>query len=436
MKLNLKKYSLENDYYNSKITLFFFFSTILFSLTMYRFIWSIETYSRVVNIFLLIFGVLYFTIDLFKNKYPIKVMYYIILPSILIFIGMSLNIIMSTFSDSIVLSSFGEVLPWVVLLMIPVLYKKKKIDAIKLWKYSYYFMLVSVSLGLFDYVIIYIYGGSSTILQTSYGTFLSGNFSILHMLKDGTAHLRFYACFAEPGSLAMLLLPFISYAIYKKRYIGLIILLIGFILTNSLGGYISGLMMLLIMTYFSVKKNKFILISFLILAPIFIYNTTNVFFTKSYEARNQSSTSLEKSSASTRVLNFTNGILKLPSLILNNPFGVKLASSSAENMKNEAYIGSNFLPIYYLQTGGLIAFIGYLMILYISIKTSVKILMRYDQINVEYKVAAISLIIFIPFLLQRTTIWETAWFGLLYAPIIINSLKMSSKKYVKKLKTS
>lgn len=428
MKLNLKKYSLENDYYNSKITLFFFIITILFSLTMYRFIWSIEIYSRLFNIFLVVFGVLYFTIDLFKNKYPIKVMYYIILPSILIFIGMSLNIIISAFSDTTVLSNFGGVLPWIILLMIPALYRKKKIDVIKLWKYSYYFMLVSLSLGLFDYVIIYIYGGSSTVMQTSYGTFLAGNFSILHMLSDGTAHLRFYSCFAEPGSLAMLLLPFIAYAIYKKRYIGLIILLIGFVLTNSLGGYISALMMLFIMTYFRAKKNKFILISFLILSPIFIYNTTNDFFTKSYELRSQSSTSSENSSTGTRILNFTNGILKFPSLTFNNPFGIKLASNTSENMKNEDYIGSNFLPINYLQTGGLLAFIGYLMILYISIKTSVEILMRYNQINVEYKVAAISLIIFIPFLVQRTTIWETAWFGFLYAPIIINSLKISSKK--------
>lgn len=428
MKLNLKKYSLENDYYNSKITLFFFIITILFSLTMYRFIWSIEIYSRLFNIFLVVFGVLYFTIDLFKNKYPIKVMYYIILPSILIFIGMSLNIIISAFSDTTVLSNFGGVLPWIILLMIPALYRKKKIDVIKLWKYSYYFMLVSLSLGLFDYVIIYIYGGSSTVMQTSYGTFLAGNFSILHMLSDGTAHLRFYSCFAEPGSLAMLLLPFIAYAIYKKRYIGLIILLIGFVLTNSLGGYISALMMLFIMTYFRAKKNKFILISFLILSPIFIYNTTNDFFTKSYELRSQSSTSSENSSTGTRILNFTNGILKFPSLTFNNPFGIKLASNTSENMKNEDYIGFNFLPINYLQTGGLLAFIGYLMILYISIKTSVEILMRYNQINVEYKVAAISLIIFIPFLVQRTTIWETAWFGFLYAPIIINSLKISSKK--------
>ena len=428
MKLNLKKYRLDNDYYNSKITLFFFFSTILFSLTIYRFIWSIENYSRLVNVFLLTFGVLYFTIDLFKNKYPIKVMVYIILPSILIFIGMCLNIIMSAFSDATVLSNFGEVLPWVVLLMIPALYRKKKIDYIKLWKYSYYFMLVSVILGLFDYVIIYFFGGSATILETSYGTFLSGNFSVLHMLKDGTPHLRFYSCFAEPGSLAMLLLPFIAYAIYKKRYIGLIILLIGFVLTNSLGGYISALMMLFIMTYFSVKKNKFILISFLILCPIFIYNTTNDFFTKSYEIRNQGFTSSENSSVNTRVLNFTNGILNVPSLIFSNPFGIKLASTTSQNIKNEYYIGSNFLPIYYLQSGGLLAFIGYLMILYISIKTSVKILRSYNQINVEYKVVAISLIIFAPFLVQRTTIWETAWFGFLYAPIIINSLKISSKK--------
>jgi hypothetical protein len=82
-----------------------------------------------------------------------------------------------------------------------------------------------------------------------------------------------------------------------------------------------------------------------------------------------------------------------------------------------------------LQNGGLLAFIGYLIILYTSIKTALKIFKKYIYMTVEYKVVALSLIVFIPFLVQRTTIWETAWFALLYAPIIIDNLKKNS--YIK-----
>ena len=45
-----------------------------------------------------------------------------------------------------------------------------------------------------------------------------------------------------------------------------------------------------------------------------------------------------------------------------------------------------------------------------------------DSSYLLYIMVALSLIVFIPFLVQRTTIWETAWFALLYAPIIIGDL--------------
>ena len=130
--MNSKKFSLENVYNNSTITLLFFLGTILFSLTMCRFIWSLETLSRVSNIFLIIFGVLYSMKHLSKYKYHSKIWTTILIPAFLIILGMTINILISASSDIKILSAFGSVSPWVVLLMVPDLYRTKKIDVIVL----------------------------------------------------------------------------------------------------------------------------------------------------------------------------------------------------------------------------------------------------------------------------------------------------------------
>jgi len=387
---------------------------------MYRFIWSIEIFSRLVNSLLLLFGFLYFIKNLSHNKYHPKIWANIIIPSLLIVFGMLMNIIISAFSDINILSSLGSLLPWVVLLMIPDLYRQKKINIKKLWKYSYYFMVVAVSLGLIDYVFIFVFNGSASVLDTSYGVFLGGKFSILHMIQDGTAHYRFYSCFAEPGSLAMLLLPFIAYAIYNKKYIGLIILMIGFYLAFSLGANISGVLMLMIMFYFKSRKHSIVLFFVLIFSALFLYSPMERYLSSQFEKKGDSS--------EIRNTNFTNGILKIPYLVFNKPFGIKLYNSTEDSKKNKNYVGSNFLPINYLQTGGLFAFLGYFIIIYASIRAALRIFRRYNYMTVESKVAALSLIVFLPFLAQRTTIWETAWFAFLYAPIIIDNLKKSILK--------
>ena len=422
--------SLDSVYHNGSITWILYSGTILFSLTMYRFIWSMEVLSRLVNSSLLLFGVLYSINSLIRKKYPRKIMMNIIIPTILIVVGMTLNIFLSSFSNTSVLASLGSVLPWVVLLMLPHLYLAKKIDVITLWKYSYYFMFVAVSLGLLDYVLIFVLKGSTSTLETPYGVFLAGKFSLFHMLNDGMPHYRFYSCFAEPGNLAMLLLPFIAYAAYNKRYVGLVILLTGFVLTNSLGGFISGLLMLVIMSYFSLKKYRIISLLFFTLSTILLYPTIDNFFSQEYEKKAQSNGSSDFSSAEQREQNIINGVLKVPYFIFNKPLGIKLSSSTSENLRNKDYVGTNFLPITYLQNGGLIAFIGYLMILYTSIKTALSIFRKYNRSPIEYKVVSLSIVVFIPFLAQRTTIWECAWFALLYAPIIMEKLRENSQRKV------
>ena len=80
---------------------------------------------------------------------------------------------------------------------------------------------------------------------------------------------------------------------------------------------------------------------------------------------------------------------------------------------------NNFIPIVYLQKGGIISFIGYCIIVCFSFYDALRILRQKKIIEIEDYVVAISLIIMIPFLFQRTTIWETPLFALLYFPSLL-----------------
>ena len=64
---------------------------------------------------------------------------------------------------------------------------------------------------------------------------------------------------------------------------------------------------------------------------------------------------------------FKTGIKNIPSLFINNSFGLQLANSTKEAERNNLYSGTNFIPIIYLMNGGILSFIGYCVIIYFSI---------------------------------------------------------------------
>lgn len=414
-KLNLLNNASETNK-NNRFVLALFIITILFQDTGLKFIWSLESISRIVNILVLVLLLVYAIKVISTYNYPKKIWYYYLFPGILIFAGMFLNISLNVLSTLKLVSFFGLTIPWLTYLIVPVLIKKDVINTSTLWRYFYYFLLWANLLGILDYVLMS-YGLSNLrILETPYGVFLGGNFSLLHMIEDGTPHYRYYSCFTEPGSLAMMLLPAITYAFFNKKYVGLIIFLTAFFLTDSLGGII-GLIMLaaIISLVLFNRRKKYLLYTILAFFTTLLLLWINLgdSIIKQYEEKGNSATIREE--------NFTKTITNLPVLIIDHPLGLKLETETGYFEKNKIYVGSNFSPGTFMQYGGILALIGYLACLLVSLIISLTSIAR-NNLSMEGKVVFSSIIVLFPFIFQRTTIWESSLFALLFAPSILRVL--------------
>lgn len=403
-----------NHLKNSKYVIFVFLGVLLFQSTMLKYIWSLEVVSRIYNSLVLFISLFFAAHIVISKSFSKDIWKQYLIPGVFILVGMTLNILINAMSNPNVLNQMGLTLPWVLFITIPFLMRKNMINVFSLWRASYYIMLVFVILGLVDYYLIYYLGGHAEVVDTPYGLFHLGRFSIFHATGFGP-HFRFYACFAEPGTLAMLLLPYIIYAFLYKKYIGMLILLVGFFFTFSLGGYL-GLLLISVLVYIYKTKKKNMLLSLLsttlILGLAYGYLSSKISY--EYEKKGASATVREES--------FSDGVLNLPKLIVTHPFGMPLAETTENLRENDLYTGSNFIPLLYFQSGGLLSLVGYILILFMSLKFAIKIFLSKRNYKIEYIVAALTLITMVPFLFQRTTIWENSLFALLYAPLIIDSI--------------
>lgn len=410
---------------NSRFVLALFGITILFQVTGLKFIWSLENIARIVNTLVLIFLMIYVVKLICSENYSKKVWYYYLLPGMLIFCGMFLNISLNALTNLKLVSFFGLTIPWLTYLIIPTLIKKNVINTKILWHYYYYFILWANILGILDYVIVFFGAPALRVLNTPNGVFLGGYFSLLHMLEDGTAHYRYYSCFMEPGTLAMFLLPAISYAFFYKKYVSLLVFAVAFFLTDSLGGIIS-LLFLTAIVFFVLfnRKKKYLLYAiltfFAIVSLLWINFGGSVI--RQYEEKNNSAIVREES--------FTNSIINLPLIIMNNPIGLKLGETTESFEKDKYYTGSNFIPATYLQYGGLFAFAGYLICLFVSFTISLKSIKKNDLL-IEEKIVFTSTLALLPFVFQRTTIWESALFAFLFAPSIVRVLEDKQEHRIK-----
>lgn len=398
---------------NSRFVLALFWFTILFQITGLKYIWSLESISRFVNLFVLVLLVLY-AIKVISSAYYSKNMWYFyLIPGMLIFGGMILNISLNSLTNFKLITYFGLTLPWITYLIMPALVRKELINTKSLWKCFYYFMLWINIFGLLEYVLVHSGVESLRLLHTPFGEFLGGFFSLFFLYGDGTAGYRYYSCFMEPGTLAMFLLPAITYAFFNKKYIGLVIFLIAFFLTYSLGGTISLLMLIVIISFLLFnRKKKYLIFAFvvaIIISGLLWINFGNSVIEK-YEGKNLS--------AKVREINITKAFTNFPIIALKNPIGLKLAENTKSFEKNKYYIGSNFSPGFYLQFGGVIALAGYIVCLFVSITISFRSLSR-DDLSLEEKVVFSSLLVLVPFIVQRSTIWECSLFAFLFAPYII-----------------
>lgn len=322
-----------------------------------------------------------------------------------------LNFLLNSIDSVSSLSMLGMLMPWSTIMTVVFLLKKKLINIEILWKYTFNFFIFALVLGLVDYYLIYFQGGSGSSIDTPYGKFISGYFSVFHDIGNGRPHFRFYSFFSEPGNLAMFCIPFILYAYYKKKIFALLILLTSFFLTYSLGGLFSLIIMLIMVIYYrSLNVSRII---FLILTGV-IFFSTDIYKDLSYRLESK-----QTSQEYIRQNNFIDGVKSIPRLIITNPFGISYKATTKENFKNNYYLGSNFIPLDYFYKGGILAFLAYLLLIFNCFFDSLKILSNKTNLNVIYKIVAISIISIMPFLVQRTTIWETALFGWLFLPLLI-----------------
>ncbi len=406
---------------NSRFVLILFWLTILFQVTGLKFIWSIETVSRVANLFALLFMFFYAIKVVGSGYYSQKLWYYYLIPGILIFGGIFLNISLNIFSNLKLISYYGFTLPWLAYLIIPALMKKGAINTTTLWRYYYYFMLWANIFGIIEYFLLFYGLINFRVLHTPNGEFFGGFFSLLFFTRSGALSYRYYSCFLEPGTLAMFLLPAITYAFFNKKFISLLIFLAAFSLTFSLGGIISLLMLIAIILFMLLNRKKkylsyAILTFFSALAILWISFGQSLI--KQYKGKNISAIVREQS--------FSKTLTNFPVLIIKNPIGLKLEENTESFEKNKYYSGSNFLPGTYLQYGGIIALTGYLIFLLTSLAISLKSIKRTD-LSLEEKVVFPSILVMFPFILQRPTLWESALFAFLFAPSIIRVIEKMKK---------
>ena len=402
----------ENE--NSFFILILFVGSFFFQITLIKHIWQIESISRIFNTLFLAITLLFSLYSLFTLKTKKDIWIFYILPGWLIIIGIITNFLINYYiNDEVSVGHLAPAMPWLLFLTIHTLIEKKNINHKKLWKYSYYIMLVRVMLGLFDYFFFFFSGYSAKIIETQYGIFLAGRFSILHMLEDGSPHFRFYASFAEPGTLGMMILPYITYSFLYKKYIGMSILMVGLYFTFSLGANISLLFLIALLTFLGPMKKSYFVILFNLLLVIILIITVYPSLKNEFDIKGDSKT--------VRLDNISDGMSNILEIFTTSSFGLKLEDSTAGAEKNSLYSGSNFIPLNYLNIGGILAFVGYCVIIYFSFHDSIRIILKRKELIIEDYIVATSLIIMLPFLIQRTTLWETSLFALLYFPSLLKS---------------
>ena len=419
----------------SFIFLILFTSLILFDLTVYKFIWGIESIARAANLFVLAFFAIFSSISILYMKLSIRIWSFIVLPSLLIFLSTFVNISRYAFQDASIVSFYGALLPIVALMAAPFLVKIGVLKTSKIFFYYYLAMLFIVSISLIEYILVFTGYVTPSLIQTSGGDFVATNFSILFDLEDNIYNendfsINFYASIIESGSLAMLILPAMIYALFMKYYKGLIILLIGLLATNSLGGFISLALFAIIYPYVdsrflnhnkSTSKSLFYFFYILLLLCIsffvadYLIDYYNQKFLVVGIGYNDAATS-----GSTRINNITMLFGNLPSILIENPLGYPLSSSSDEIFKDNFY-GFNVGLGIAIYNGGFLSFVGYVILTLTFIFTSIKALLK-KNLKKEEVIAASSILILIPFFIQRGAIFETSILVLMTAPFVIEYL--------------
>ena len=402
--------------HNSRMVLFVSFITVIFQITAYKSIWNLEWASRLLNTTVLIIFSTYAYNALLKYKFKGNVVGFYIIPGFLVYIGFCINISIGSISNPNIMNKFGLLIPWAIYLAVPGLIRSGKLDVSKLWLYFNYFMLATVSLSVFEYYLLFSGIIAPRQIVASGMPFLSGYFSMLYELETGEPHYRFYASFSEPGTLAMFLLPAMAYASLHRKFFSLVIYIGALYLSDSLGGFIGAAMLIVLYVYFRFNSRPLLAVVYCLLlaSTIAIIFSTELF--KRYEEKELSATVREENAVA--------AVSGLPDKLLKYPFGLPITESTEEAERNKYYAGSNFTPGNAFDLGGILSLVGYLPVLFVSFWYAMTSLFR-KYLSLDEQAAVVSIFCLLPFIFQRTVVWDSSVFALLFAPYVIAFLRGS-----------
>lgn len=400
----------------SGIGFLIFSMVLLFQLSMIKYTLGIGGVATVVNSLVLLGLSLLAAKNIVTGAFVPSVWGIYLLPGSLVYCGYLLNISMNLATNAGVVSALGLLIPWAAYLSVPFLIRNS-IDGDTVWRFFYRFMFSVSVIGLLEYVAAFRGVLPLRAIDTPLGTFLSGGLSVFHSLDDGSPHDRLYAIFPEPGTFAMYLLPSIMYALVYKKYLGVIVFAGALYLTGSLGGFISLLLLVPLYVYVRVRSVRLSFGFSVFLLVILAAGLIGYVFPDLSEAY------LSKNlSAAVRVANVSNALENMPSLVLKYPFGMTLAEGSLSNIVSEDYFGSNFALGSALVMGGLLSLLGYAMVLIYSLIIPLASLTERIS-NLDQRVVFPSLLVVMPFVVQRATVMDSAVFAFLFAPSIVRYLE-------------
>lgn len=405
---------------NSKLVLFAFVVTVLFQITAYKSIWGIEWVSRLLNIATIIIFSGYALNASIKFKFNENVVNFYIIPGILVYIGFFINISINSISNINIINQYGLIIPWAIYLATPGLVKFGKLDVPSLWRYFNYFMLATVSISIVEYYLLFSGFIAPRPIDTDGGHFLAGYFSMLYAIETGELHYRFYASFLEPGTLAMFLLPAMAYAFLHRKYFSLVVYFIAMFMSDSLGGFIGVAMLIPLLIYFRFHKRVLLPIFFSSLSIFLIVTFFADDFLERYEQKDLS--------ASVREESFSDFAKNLPNLFLNYPLGLPRTETTEQAQQHAAYSGGNTAIGIIYNLGGIPSFVGYIAVLFVSLWYAIISLFR-KGLSLDEQATVVSIFCLMPFIFQRTVVWDSSIFALLFAPFVIGFLQGAHRTY-------
>ena len=173
------------------------------------------------------------------------------------------------------------------------------------------------------------------------------------------------------------------------------------------------MMLAAILVFVRFRRRRFILpalLSSIVVAGV-LWASFGDYVSNAYEAKDKSRTVRED--------DFTNTVTHLPEMLVRNPIGFRFDSGRDDDFD----FGTNFTIGNALRTGGATAFLGYTVSLIVAFACSATALLVAKDLSVQDTVVFSSVIVLLPFIVQRTVVWDSALFAFLFSPSLIDVLR-------------